>query len=560
MRKLLIILFFFVAFTVKAQDAHFTQKFNNPLFVNPALTGSGEKINRLTFLYRDQWRSVVVPYSSTYLNYDRKLFSKNNNALAGGVQFFYDKAGDGSLSTFNPTLSFSYTREFFKSRFALSTGFQVGYMRRSLDVSKLQFDNQYGPGGYDPNISNGEALDNGNLVNLGLGVNLNTNLYGLSNVDIGFSIYNPHQPDFSFSSFSGDPRPIRYATYFTGDLYITNTWSLTPSFYFNTQEKAKEYHYSLIANYHTYINNTPLKVSLGGGYRTNDAALAYTGVKIKDVELGFSYDINTSSFTDATNNKGGFEISLIYEFEKRKQFIIDTIYVIDTLLIEKDTLLETEESDSTATDTVTEVTDTIKTTTPVKPEKETTPPLPEEFVQLKNSLPLQLFFDNDHPDPNTYNTRTQVDYIASYNQYLSRQQEYYRQIGSEKAGEWFAQVTASKEQLDLAIAQLIALVEQGYDVKLTLKGYTSPLAASQYNTMLSMRRIESVLLYLKRADGGVLKPYFEDGSIKVVENPFGESFSPYGISDQASEKKKSVYSPEAAYERRVEVIAVEIIE
>ncbi|MCB0501624.1 MAG: PorP/SprF family type IX secretion system membrane protein [Bacteroidetes bacterium] len=558
MRKLLIILSICLAFSMKAQDAHFTQKFNNPLFVNPALTGSGEKINRLTFLYRDQWRSVVVPYSSTFLNYDRKLFSKNNNALAGGVQFFYDKAGDGSLSTFNPSLSFSYTRQFFKSRFALSTGVQVGYMRRSLDVRQLQFDNQYGPNGYDPNIVNGEALDNGNLVNLGLGVNLHTNLYALSNIDIGFSIYNPHQPDFSFSSFSEDPRPIRYNTYITGDLYLALNWSITPSFYFNTQEKAREFHYSLIANYHTHVKDTPLKVSLGGGYRTGDAALAYTGVKIKDVELGFSYDINTSGFTDATNNKGGFEISLQYEFEKRKQVLIDTIYVIDTLLVEKDTLIETEESDSAAADTIISIQpDTI---IPELPEREVVPSIPEEFVQLKNSLPLQLFFDNDRPDPNTYNTTTKVDYITSYNQYLSRQQDYHNQVGSETAEKWFAQVTASKEQLDGAIEQIKSLVEKGYDVKLTLKGYTSPLAASQYNVMLSMRRIQSVLLYLKRADNGALQPYFEDGSIKVVENPFGESYSPYGISDQASDKKRSIYSPEASYERRVEVIAVEIME
>ncbi len=560
MRWLMTILFLFSALAIKAQDAHVTQKFNNPLFVNPALTGNGEKANRLTFLYRDQWRSVIVPYSSTYLGYDRKILYKNNNQLSGGLQFSYDKAGDGSLSTFNPSLSAAYTRFFMKERFGLTAGVQVGYVRRSLDASVLQFDNQYGPTGYDPNLGNGEALDNGNLVNLGLGINLNTNLYALSNIDIGFAIYNPHQPDYSFSTFSGEPRPIRYSTYFTGELYATLNWSITPSFHFQGQEKAKEFHTSLLANYSTHIKQTPIKVSFGAGYRNNDAVLAYTGVKIKDVKLGVSYDINTSGFTDATNNKGGFEVSLIYEFEKRKiQTVeIDTIYIIDSILVERDSLLEEMEEDS-ASDPV---------TPPVAIHTDSVPPvkedaviiIPEELTKLKTGLPLQIFFDNDRPDPNTYNTRTKVDYIASYNQYLSRQGTYHAQVGSEKASKWFKKVTSSKEQLDAAVPLLRTLLENGYKVKLSLKGYTSPLAASQYNTMLSMRRIESVMLYLQRVDGGSLNKYFEDGSLTTVENPFGETFSPHTVNDQASNKKKSVYSPEAAHERRVEIIGIEIVE
>ena len=67
MRIFTILLLLIATVSLKAQDAIVTQKFNNPLFVNPALTGNGDKINRLNFVYRDHWRSVVVPCSSTYL-------------------------------------------------------------------------------------------------------------------------------------------------------------------------------------------------------------------------------------------------------------------------------------------------------------------------------------------------------------------------------------------------------------------------------------------------------------------------------------------------------------
>ena len=45
----------------------------------------------------------------------------------------------------------------------------------------------------------------------------------------------------------------------------------------------------------------------------NDAAIAMIALEfLNRLRVGFSYDINTSSFNVATNRQGGFEISLIY--------------------------------------------------------------------------------------------------------------------------------------------------------------------------------------------------------------------------------------------------------
>ena len=40
------------------------------------------------------------------------------------------------------------------------------------------------------------------------------------------------------------------------------------------------------------------------------------GFKKDDLEMNFSYDINVSDLIPATNNKGGFELSIIYSWEK----------------------------------------------------------------------------------------------------------------------------------------------------------------------------------------------------------------------------------------------------
>src|SRR3954470_5071598 len=88
-----------------AQDPHFSQIQYNPIYLNPANAGVTEygKANRLAGLYRDQWRTLPVPYSTTFASYDR-LFKKSTTGwmLGGGISFLYDRAGDGHLSIFNP--------------------------------------------------------------------------------------------------------------------------------------------------------------------------------------------------------------------------------------------------------------------------------------------------------------------------------------------------------------------------------------------------------------------------------------------------------------------------
>ena len=558
MKKLLTILFVLLAVGTVAQDAQVTQKFNNTLFINPALTGNGEKENRITFLYRDQWRAVIVPYSSTYFNFDRRFLEKNNNSIGGGFQFFFDKAGDGSLTTVNPSLSFAYTRHINEKKQTLSAGFQVGYTRRSIDPNKLQFNSQFGPDGFNPDLPSNESADNGGLINLGLGINFMSKIAERSKLDLGFSVFNPHQPDYSFSSFSNDPRPVRYMSYVTAEVFVANQWSLSPNIYFQGQRKAKELHTSLIANYHHDKNqNSPLVLSFGAGYRNKDAALTYVGAKIKDVQIGFSFDVNTSGFSDATNSKGGFELSLKYEFGKKNELVIpeDTIPEIDTLVIETDTLIETVEEDTVKIEEI--MVEEIEVIEEVVEEEFIEP---VEIIEVREVLPLALYFDNDRPDPNTMNTTTQVDYLSSYEDYIKRQNEYISKVGEKEAEDWFSKVNESADQLTAAVAQLKSLVNKGYKIILTLKGYTSSIAASDYNNNLAMRRIQSVLLYLKEAENGALRTAFENGTISVKEEPIGESDKLDEDSDSTIDKTQSVYGVDAAYERRVEILAVEIVE
>lgn len=552
MKGVVTLSFLLILVCAKAQDPTVTQRFNTPLYVNPALTGNGEKANRLNFLYRDQWREIPVPYVSALLSYDRKLLNKNNNLLGAGVQFFYDRSGDGAYSTFHPSVFLSYGRFFNEQRQAVTVGAQVGYNTQTIDATKFQFDNQYDGTGFNPSLGSGEALgSSANFVSFGVGLNFMTKMGERSKMDIGGAVHNPHEPDATFNSMGENPQYMRYVAYLSTELFMSPKWSLTPSYYFQGQNKALEHHASAFFSNYTQIRELPFKWSFGGGYRVNDAAFAYAGVQFKDFLIGASYDITTSDLADATNNKGGFEITLRYEFERRK--IIDTIWPeIDTAIV-MDTIVEEE--------IVEEVVVEPEVIEEIEIEEEVEPVVPEPTITdiikyINEELSVVLFFDNDNPDPRTYRTTTETDYETAYENYLSNYEEYAEQLGAEEAAAWFQVVRNSRTSLDDLAEQLEALMTRGAKVEITINGYASPIGSSEYNTMISMRRIMSVELYLQQYNDGVLKPFMEDGSITMIRQLAGESAAQEDVNDDATNRKESVYSPAAAFERKVKVSAI----
>lgn len=100
---------------------------------------------------------------------------------------------------------------------------------------------------------------------------------------------------------------------------------------------------------------------------------------------------------------------------------------------------------------------------------------------------------------------------------------------------------------------------------MTVKGFASPLAKTDYNVNLTKRRIASLKNYLYHYNNGVFKPYFDKTAkngayLKIVQIPFGEYTANQLTSDNPNDTKNSVYSKAAAIERKIEVQTVNLIE
>src|SRR5689334_10420296 len=110
MKKLLLILFpiiFFANINLFAQDAHFSQYFNKPLLINPALAGNGIEYIRLTGIYRNQWAGMGDPFTTQGFSVDKVV-----NRVGIGAIITRNGGGSGAIATLSFAGNLAYHFKF----------------------------------------------------------------------------------------------------------------------------------------------------------------------------------------------------------------------------------------------------------------------------------------------------------------------------------------------------------------------------------------------------------------------------------------------------------------
>lgn len=192
--------------------------------------------------------------------------------------------------------------------------------------------------------------------------------------------------------------------------------------------------------------------------------------------------------------------------------------------------------------------------------------------QLKLLVPLTLYFHNDEPDPKRLDTITIKNYETTFNEYKLLRPQYLAEYSKDLKGmekdlarnkieNFFADsVDAGLDDLHRFSEMLERLLSDGETVKITLKGYCSPLASSQYNINLAKRRISSLTMYFKQYKSGLFYKYIhnpQEGQGRIIFEFVDVGELPASkVSDSLKDKRNSVYSPYAASERKIQIIAV----
>ena len=300
------------------QDPYFSQFYNSPLTINPALTGISFGNVRVGVHYRNHLSSID-PFQTYAFSFDMSLFEKNKNNNFGGVGLVVmnDESGVG-LKNLKSMLSFAYHKSIGSNQNQyISLGAQAGIDQTNLGLSSLSTQNQWVSGnGYNPDLPQGGDYADENIINLDFqaGVLWYAFLSKKSTVFAGGSVFHITEPNQSLTN--GDSKlSRRYVLHTGGKFGVSKRVSIVPNFVFMQQNSFNVINTGVFAEYDLSTKYENKIFSIGGWVRNLDAVIVTTGFEFKNVSIGLSYDMILSELKDYARN-GGFEISLVYTFRK----------------------------------------------------------------------------------------------------------------------------------------------------------------------------------------------------------------------------------------------------
>lgn len=316
MKKFLLLLILGVIGTTShAQDFHLSQWDAAAINANPAMTGVFKGDYRVHGHFRTQWSAIATrPFTTGLISFDA-----NKGKYGWGVQAANFRAGTGAYNVISILPAFAWKFGLDKERnHFITLGTSVGIFQKSIRMSELTFGDQYSNlNGGEFSGATQESFGDANVLNLDANVGF-MYYYAKPNVRVnpfgGFTVFHVNRPSESFIEDKANKLPFRYQGILAARVVITNKIAVIPRVLYQYQEKASELTFSALGQF--YLESYDIFLLGGGTYRNKDAAIVEVGLKYGNWIGRFSYDINTSSLNNATNGRGGSEISVTYTFSK----------------------------------------------------------------------------------------------------------------------------------------------------------------------------------------------------------------------------------------------------
>lgn len=319
------------------QDIHFSHMEFSPLTLNPGMAGVHSPMQGIVN-YRNQWNSVGVPYQTTGASLDGR-FNENQRRklgiIAGGINFFNDKAGDLGLVTTNFNLHLAY-HLILDPTSTLGLGIYSGFGQQTIDPDGARWGSQYNGMAFNSSFNNGENLiyAKNSYFDAGAGFVYRYKKpggYTTQNNQFlftyGLALYHVNRPNYSLISIENEKLFIRWSTFANADIGIPNTrGSILPGIYFQRQKTSMEI---LYGTYFKYIlqkgsrytmRKKPTAIYFGLFNRLRDAMVAKVMFEINQYSVGFAYDFNISSLVTVSQARGGFELFLRFNMGEGTSF------------------------------------------------------------------------------------------------------------------------------------------------------------------------------------------------------------------------------------------------
>jgi type IX secretion system PorP/SprF family membrane protein len=299
-----------VVSSVRAQDHIYSQFYNAPNYLNPALTGQFEGDFRINMIYRSQWTSIPGPLNYYTLSADLKV-----DRLNGGLGLMVTKSseGDAYLNKTNLSASYSYSVSFENS--ALYFGLQAGVTNRKIDADKLVFLDQLGAEGIIPGQATNASIaqfSNKMFFDAGAGINA-----VIGNFMMGVSGQHLNRPNETLTGVTSllAPRYNAYASFlYSFNENFEDSPLLIPSVVLYRQEGISSFSAGMQYKY----KSVNVGLWYRGDGRQNDAVVVslifdlFTSDSAGKTRFGLSHDATTSKL-GYPSTAGTTEGALSYE-------------------------------------------------------------------------------------------------------------------------------------------------------------------------------------------------------------------------------------------------------
>ncbi len=301
------------AFSLHAQDIHFSQFYFAPQVINPANTGNFDGNWRVINNTRRQW-GAISPYTTFSLGFD-KQFSIKTERLGWGVLVMSDLSNSSNLVVNKIYLSGSYKKLFSGHNIAL--GLQAGIVNKYFDMNNLTFGDQFDEtsGTYSSNIGTQETnfRESFTYPDINIGLKWDTEI-GIAKPYAGASFFHINSPKESF--FEEDNKlPMLMLAHLGSNIDVTEKIYVTPNYMYMSMNGTQNMLFGSNVTYKLSDDMLENSVFMGlyaRNVRDFSSMIILVGMNYQHWRVGLSYDLNTSELKTSNANPGGFEISILY--------------------------------------------------------------------------------------------------------------------------------------------------------------------------------------------------------------------------------------------------------
>jgi type IX secretion system PorP/SprF family membrane protein len=303
-----------------SQDINFSQFHELPLLRNPALAGKFRGDIRATSAFRSQWNSVTVPYKTQALGVELKygVSAASDDYLSIGMQITNDIAGDSKLGKTQllPMIAYHKLMNSYRNTY-ISVGFLGGAVQQRFDPTGLKFDDQFVNGAYSATNPTRQTFTNTNVIywDAAAGITYSSETDGGMQYYIGAAYFHVSQPKVAFNP-DNDMRLNKKVVLNAGLSAPVGEYNTVIFYgdYFSQGGNSQAQGGVLYKHDLVQADETEnVSLSMGAFYRINDAMVPVVKLDYYRLGIGLSYDANVNKLKQATQGRGGFELTLSYK-------------------------------------------------------------------------------------------------------------------------------------------------------------------------------------------------------------------------------------------------------